>query len=187
MFKLITPYDSDEDLAFNNKETKSENTVSSLGNKNISNKIATVISNNDTGGIKTNLRDNLKIVDRHAFELECIQNSSITAEKKHKEITNVDKANEKEKVANFMNSHRQFCVENLGKDFIIEKKKKNSKIKIKKLGKKEKLITFDNINNKSDLKLLLNRTSYPGLDKLQWNISWRVVLMKSNNQFYLKR
>ncbi|XP_043527631.1 uncharacterized protein LOC122537987 [Frieseomelitta varia] len=160
MFKLITPYDSDEDLAFNNKETKSENTVSSLGNKNISNKIATVISNNDTG----------EIVDRHAFELECIQNSSITAEKKHKEITNVDKANEKEKVANFMNSHRQFCVENLGKDFIIEKKKKNSKIKIKKLGKKEKLITFDNINNKSDLKLLLNRTSYPGLDKLQWNV-----------------
>ena len=57
MFKLITPYDSDEDLASNiqdkNKETKSENTVSCfLGNKNISNKIATVIPNNDTGGIK---------------------------------------------------------------------------------------------------------------------------------------
>lgn len=34
----------------------------------------------------------------------------------------------------------------------------------------EKLITFDNVNNKSDLKLLLNKESYPGLDKLQWNI-----------------
>ncbi|KOX75343.1 hypothetical protein WN51_13213 [Melipona quadrifasciata] len=161
MFKLITPYDSDEDLASNiqdnNKETKSENAVSCLGNKNISNKIATVTSNNDTG-------------DRHSFELECIQNVSITFEKKHK-ITNVDKA--KEKAASFKNSHRQFYVENLGNEFITEKKKKNSKIKIKKLAKKEiseKLITFDNINNKSDLKLLLNKESYPGLDKLQWNI-----------------
>ena len=64
MFKLITPYDSDEDLVSdiqdNNKETKSENAVSWLGNKNISisNEIATVTSNNDTGGIKTNLRVN---------------------------------------------------------------------------------------------------------------------------------
>lgn len=164
MFKLITPYDSDEDLASNiqdnNKETKSVNAVSCLGNKNISNKIATVTSNNDTG----------EIVDRHSFELECIQNASITAEKEHK-ITNIDKA--KEKTASFKNSHRQFYVENLGNEFITEKKKKNSKIKIKKLAKKEiseKLITFDNINNKSDLKLLLNKESYPGLDKLQWNI-----------------
>ena len=88
-------------------------------------------------------------------------------------MTNVDKTNEKEKAASFKNSHRQFYVENLGNEFITEKKKKNSKMKIKKLAKKEiseKLITFDNINNKSDLKLLLNEASYPGLDKLQWNI-----------------
>lgn len=62
MFKLITPYDSNEDLASsiqdNNKKTKSENAVSCLENKNISNKIVTVTSNDDTGGIKTNLRVN---------------------------------------------------------------------------------------------------------------------------------
>ncbi|CAD1475786.1 unnamed protein product, partial [Heterotrigona itama] len=167
MFKLITPYDSDEDLVSNiknnNKETRSENPVSWLGNKNISipNEIATVTSNNDIG----------EIVDRHAFKLGCIQNASTTAEEKQKEFTKVVKA--KEKAANFKNSHQEFCVENLGNEFIIEKKKKNSKIKLKNLTKKEiseKLITFDNVNNKSDLKLLLSKESYPGLDKLQWNI-----------------
>lgn len=32
------------------------------------------------------------------------------------------------------------------------------------------LITFDDINNISDLMILLNKESYPGLDKLKWNM-----------------
>lgn len=32
------------------------------------------------------------------------------------------------------------------------------------------LITFDAVNNISDLMILLNKESYPGLDKLKWNM-----------------
>lgn len=67
MFKLITPreYDSDEDLDCDiqdyNKETKSENTFSWVENKNaihisVPSEIKNVVSNDDAGGIKANLR-----------------------------------------------------------------------------------------------------------------------------------
>lgn len=42
----------------------------------------------------------------------------------------------------------------------------------KKLSKKKSLkeLTFDNVKHKSELMLLLDKESYPGLDKLQWNM-----------------
>ncbi|XP_029046218.1 nucleolus and neural progenitor protein-like [Osmia bicornis bicornis] len=59
------------------------------------------------------------------------------------------------------------------KDFKTVNDKDTSPKQQKNFRKKksvEKLLTFDNVKIKSDLVTLLNRESYPGLDKLQWNI-----------------
>lgn len=59
------------------------------------------------------------------------------------------------------------------KDFKTVNDKDTSRKQQKNFPKKkivEKLLTFDNVKIKSDLVTLLNRESYPGLDKLQWNI-----------------
>ncbi|XP_076239978.1 nucleolus and neural progenitor protein [Calliopsis andreniformis] len=42
--------------------------------------------------------------------------------------------------------------------------------KLPKNKSQHKLLTFDNVKNKEDLTILLNKKAYPGLDKLQWNM-----------------
>lgn len=70
-------------------------------------------------------------------------------------------------------NNQEFYIGNIANKFIIKEKDINSKIELKNLTKKKslkKLLTFHDVNNKSDLIVLLNKESYPGLDKLRWNI-----------------
>lgn len=70
-------------------------------------------------------------------------------------------------------NNQEFYIRNTENEFIIREKDKNTKIELKNLTKKKslkKLLTFHDVNNKSDLIVLLNKESYPGLDKLRWNM-----------------
>ena len=51
----------------------------------------------------------------------------------------------------------------------ISVKRDKNMAKSEKLSRKKPL-TFENVKRKSDLVALLNKESYPGLDKLQWNM-----------------
>ncbi|XP_050574273.1 uncharacterized protein LOC126914402 isoform X1 [Bombus affinis] len=172
MFKLIIPreYDSDENLDCDiqdyNKETKSENTFSSVENKNaihisVPSEIKNVVSNDDVG----------EIIDRHTFNLKYIQNTSIADRKEHKKFTKIGET--KENTAYIKRSNRESYSDDLRDEFVTKRRKKNSEKKLKNLMVKNTskgLITFDDINNISDLTILLNKESYPGLDKLKWNM-----------------
>lgn len=81
-----------------------------------------------------------------------------------------DKTKEK-KISDEYN--QEFYIGNIANEFIIREKDINTKIELKNLPKKKKskkLFTFHDVNNKSDLIILLNKESYPGLDKLRWNM-----------------
>ncbi|XP_068972683.1 nucleolus and neural progenitor protein [Bombus flavifrons] len=172
MFKLITPreYDSDEDLDCDiqdyNKETKSENTFSWVGNKNaihvsVPSEIKNVVSNDDAG----------EIIDRHTFNLKYIQNTSIADRKEHKKFTKIGET--KGNTAYIKGSNRESYFDDVRDEFVTKKKKKNPEKKLKNLMVKNTskgLITFDDVNNISDLIILLNKESYHGLDKLKWNM-----------------
>ncbi|XP_016767343.2 uncharacterized protein LOC724922 [Apis mellifera] len=170
MFKLITPweYDSDEDLIYNiqdyNKEVKSENIFSLTKNENIvhnliPNENKNIISNDDTG----------EIIDRHDFNLKCIQSTSMNTKEENKKFSKTKENKRKQSDEN----NQEFYIGNIANKFIIKEKDINSKIELKNLTKKKslkKLLTFHDVNDKSDLIVLLNKESYPGLDKLRWNI-----------------
>ena len=172
MFKLITPheYDSDEDLDCDmqdySKETKSENQFSWVENKNaihisVPSEIKNVVSNDDAG----------EIIDRHTFNLKCIENTSIADGKKHKKFTKIGET--EGNTTNIKDNNRESYFNDLRDEFVTKKRKKNSEKKLKNLMVKntsKELITFDGVNNKSDLMILLNKESYPGLDKLKWNV-----------------
>lgn len=49
---------------------------------------------------------------------------------------------------------------------------------VKKSLKKSKKINIKNIKTEDDLNLLLNLDSYPGMDKLQWNIMKNTINKK---------
>ncbi|XP_043801918.1 uncharacterized protein LOC122719814 [Apis laboriosa] len=168
MFKLITPceYDSDEDLICNtqdyNKEVKSENIFSLTKNENIVHNLITnenknIIFNDDIG----------EIIDRHDFNLRCIQNTSMNIKKENEKFSKT----EENKI--YDENNQEFYIRNIANEFIIREKDINTKIELKNLTKKKslkKLLTFHDVNNKSDLIVLLNKESYPGLDKLRWNM-----------------
>ncbi|XP_006621926.1 uncharacterized protein LOC102672509 [Apis dorsata] len=168
MFKLITPgeYDSDEDLTYNmqdyNKKIKSENIFSLTKNENIVHNLITnenknIIFNDDTG----------EIIDRHDFNLRCIQSTSMNTKKENEKFSKT----EENKI--YDENNQEFYIRNTENEFIIREKDKNTKIELKNLTKKKslkKLLTFHDVNNKSDLIVLLNKESYPGLDKLRWNM-----------------
>lgn len=169
MFKLITPreYDSDEDLNCDiqdyNKETKSENTFSWVENKNaihvsVPSEIKNGVSNDDAG----------EIVDRHTFNLKYIQNTSIADRKEHKIFTKIEET--KGNTAYIKGSNRESYFDDVRDEFVTKKKKKNSEKNLMVKNTSKGLITFDAVNNISDLMILLNKESYPGLDKLKWNM-----------------
>lgn len=175
MFKLITPweYDSDEDLnkiVYNtqdyNKEVKSENIFSLTKNENIvhnliPNENKNIIFNDDTG----------EIIDRHDFNLKCIQNTSILNTKNAKKENKKFSKTKENKI--YDENNQEFYIGNIANEFIIKEEDINTKIELKNLTKKKslkKLFTFHDVNNKSDLIVLLNKESYPGLDKLRWNM-----------------
>ncbi|XP_017755890.1 PREDICTED: uncharacterized protein LOC108547746 [Eufriesea mexicana] len=162
MFKLITPrgYDSDENVIIDiqdySRKTKSENAFphmedQSIVHSSLSNQSENVISNDDRG----------EIIDRRTFNLKYIPNTPISSKKGHGTFTKTEDT--KEKTINIPDNKQKLYSTNTGNVSIIRKKHKNDQIK-------KKLITFDDANNTSDLLILLNNESYPGLDKLRWNM-----------------
>lgn len=134
MFKLITPweYDSDEDLIYNiqdyNKEVKSENIFSLTKNENIvhnliPNENKNIISNDDTG----------EIIDRHDFNLKCIQSTSMNTKEENKKFSKTKENKRKQSDEN----NQEFYIGNIANKFIIKEKDINSKIELKNLTKKK--------------------------------------------------
>nr|XP_031845565.1 uncharacterized protein LOC116432596 [Nomia melanderi] len=162
MFKLIIPrdYDSDEDIALDvcnySKETHQTSSLNpqkeNLTYNNVTIGEQNLIFDNDPG----------EFIDRRTFNLKptkqnTLQNAPVVAKKeKHKEIIEVE-----DKIS-----------QNIEDDG-LSIKRENFKMTPKRLNKKRdppKVLTLDNVKNKSELIVLLNNESYPDLDKLQWNM-----------------
>ncbi|XP_076655909.1 nucleolus and neural progenitor protein [Halictus rubicundus] len=144
MFKLIKPceYDSDEDIALNRLDHNEEIKLENTSS-NLEKK--TVARNDVIIDVENLDNDAGEIIDRDSFSLKQTKQTPVK-EEKHKKR----KAEEKT-------------------DIVVE----DVKIKQKKLSKKKSLkkeLTFDDVKHKSELMLLLDKESYPGLDKLQWNM-----------------
>nr|XP_003708405.1 PREDICTED: uncharacterized protein LOC100875173 [Megachile rotundata]XP_012152787.1 PREDICTED: uncharacterized protein LOC100875173 [Megachile rotundata] len=173
IFKLIIPgdYESDEDLIFdtedNSKPTNADNALLSQKKENITSSITptnekkSIVSDNDTG----------EVIDRRTFYLERVKNVAIVPkEKKHKGTTKIKDTEEKihHEVINTQKS--DFKVVNDRNENVKQYKNPIIKQDVTKKEVQKKVSTFNKVKNKSDLEMLLNKDSYPGLDKLQWNI-----------------
>ncbi|XP_015430643.1 PREDICTED: uncharacterized protein LOC107187148 [Dufourea novaeangliae] len=155
MFKLIVPrqYDLDEELACDNSTEVKCETVSPYSQKKsiVHEKIVkdeqNVGTDNDIG----------EILDRHSFKLKQYkQERNMPIEEKHESIIEMEEINDRN-----------------AEDHGMSIKRENYGIKPNRLYKKkdsQKVLTLDNVKSKSDLINLLNKESYPGLEKLQWNI-----------------
>ncbi|XP_076765962.1 uncharacterized protein LOC143432884 [Xylocopa sonorina] len=171
MFKLITPceYDSDEDLFFDiqdyNKKTESKKVFSypQRGNT-MDNSLPSIESKNITPNDEIG-----EIVDRRAFNLKRIQSTTMNAKKEHQQFT--EKRRRKQTMS-VEGDKRESYFENTKDQFVSTKRDKNG-VKSETLTKRKglkRLLTFDDVKNKTDLAVFLNKESYPGMDKLQWNI-----------------
>lgn len=69
---------------------------------------------------------------------------------------------------------RSFNLNRVKEERTVDTKDESTKVKLKTSMKKKKgskgMLTFDDAKNKSDLMDLLSNETYPGLDKLQWNM-----------------
>ncbi|CAK9821047.1 Nucleolus and neural progenitor protein [Anthophora plagiata] len=172
MFKLITPCDddSDEDLVSDvqdfSKEIESKISPSYVEKKSAHNPAPNINNNNiipndDTG----------EFIDRRSFDLKRARDTQTsTKAEEQKEFAKVEETNGKEydPGTSIRNKDSEFHIESIsrGKVKNITEKSKNS------TRKKDapKLLTFDDVKTRTDLLALLHGESYPGLDKLQWNI-----------------
>lgn len=197
MFKLIIPheYDSDEDLALDNDYgkntehgnislyTQEESIVPSIATKN---KNEDGLFNNDTRGIKIECLllgfivescNQLyfyfaEIIDPYTFNLISTTKKGIFAKDSCTNLPVVTKEKE-HKITRTQDNNKEIYFQNIEDEGISIKREKNVTVKLKKLTKKkdsQKLLTLNNVKNKAQLKLLLSSESYPGVDKLRWNM-----------------
>ncbi|XP_078036450.1 nucleolus and neural progenitor protein [Augochlora pura] len=144
MFKLITPcdYDSDEDLDLNKHNYSKE-----IKLKNPSPNLQKENTTCNDITIDTD-NDAGEIIDRRSFSLKQIKQTSLKVEKYKK--TKIE--------------------EDTDSTNVIEESAKTISTNLKKKKRLITELTFTNVKNKSELMLLLDKESYPGLDKLQWNM-----------------
>lgn len=173
MFKLIIPheYDSDEDLALDNdygKNTEHGNISLYTQEESIVPSIATKNKNED--GLFNN--DTREIIDPYTFNLISTTKKGIFAKDSCTNLPVVTKEKE-HKITRTQDNNKEIYFQNIEDEGISIKREKNVTVKLKKLTKKkdsQKLLTLNNVKNKAQLKLLLSSESYPGVDKLRWNM-----------------
>ncbi|CAL7934564.1 unnamed protein product [Xylocopa violacea] len=142
MFKLITPrdYDSDEDLFFD---------IQDYNKKTEPKNVFSCMQRANTMGNSFPRVESKNIVPNDE-----------TGEKRRKQKISVE------------GDKREPYFENTEDQIVATKRDKNGvkpKILTKNKGLKQ-LLTLDDVKNKTDLAIFLNRESYPGMNKLQWNM-----------------
>ncbi|XP_043266058.1 uncharacterized protein LOC122405411 [Colletes gigas] len=151
MFKLIIPRDDESD---EDEEIKVKNISTYAQEKNV---IPNIVPKDENKNELAN-DDAGEVIDRHTFSLIHTAQQDEFTNNNH---TNLSVITKKKK-------HKVICTQDNSKK--IETAEGTKPEKLNKKRDSQKLLTLENVKCKADLTILLNKESYPGLDKLQWNM-----------------
>ncbi|XP_054002907.1 uncharacterized protein LOC128889361 isoform X1 [Hylaeus anthracinus] len=153
MFKLITlrEYDSEEDIALDANDYSKETDLENITSREQEGNVSTVTKNEKKNGFPND--DTGEVIDRRAYNL-------IHTKPNTEAYDNDNHQNKDNKEIYFDDTEDVGTSIRQDQNVMVPLKKKHAR----------KLLTIDNVNNKRDLTELLNKESYPGLDKLQWNM-----------------